>query len=289
MDLIESSIDIKIGRPSFENTYEGNIFVETKSDYNQFFNYPLYYIVTDIFGRTIWETTMYSNTWSLWEWPTWSKIKIIDSKGNLIYSWEWNPLKDGCISHQLFYLWSLNNRGSFGIAIGTHDGTTGEWVGPVIFGSLKALLIEASDKQFSQLCEFYSGKKWVTCEQNLITVDGGNVIFYETGTGHQNSVKKSHLESSKGEITETQKKSKSLISLLEENPGYKWLHLDVEGIDSDLILSLKSRKDLLPEVIVYEHEALSESSESEIFNFLSKNSYKIYKSFSRNTIAFKDL
>ena len=287
MELIDSAINIKIGRPSFENTYEGNILLEVGNNYEKFFNFPLYYVVTDIFGKTIWETTLDSNVFSLWQWPTWSKIKIIDSKGNQIYNWEWDPIKDGCICHQLFYLWSINNRGSFGIAIGTHDGTTGEWVGAVNNGTLQALLVEASDKQYSKLTEFYSGKNWVKCEQKLITVDGLDTIFYETGSGHINSVKQSHITHSNTPINEVYKSSHSLISLLESNPNYKWLHLDVEGIDADLILSLNGRDDLLPEVLIYEHESLSESVENSIKDFLLQKSYTIYKSYSRNTIAFK--
>ena len=266
MELIDSSINIKIGRPSFENTFEGNIFVEVGPHFEKFFNFPFYYVVTDIFGRTIWETTLFPNMFSLWQWPTWAKIKIIDSKGNSIYNWEWDPIKDGCICHQLFHLWSLNNRGSFGIAIGTHDGSTGEWVGSVNNGTLQALLVEASDKQFYKLREFYSGKNWVRCDQKIITTD---------------------LEDSNFPINEVHKSSESLISLLESNPGYKWLHLDVEGIDADLILSLKGREDLLPEVLVYEHESLTPEHEESVFSFLLINSYKIYKSYSRNTIAFK--
>jgi hypothetical protein len=288
MELTDSIISVKIGRPSYENTYEGNIRVDCNYiGFDKFMNYPLYYTVDDIFGRTIWQTKLHSGVWSLWEWPTWTSIKISDSKGNPVYDWKWDPIKDGCICHQLFHLWSLNNGGAFGIAIGTHDGSTGEWVGAVREGRLHALLVEASDKQFSELNQFYTDKNWVRCEQKLITVDGADVIFYETGPGHMNSIKRSHLDTNPYPIVEVPKSSQSLISLLESNPGYKWLHLDVEGIDDDLILSLKSREDLLPEVLIYEHESLSEIRENEIQEFLKNNSYQIYKSYSRNTIAFK--
>ena len=52
--------------------------------------------------------------------------------------------------HQYFEIWALNNRGSNGIAIGTHNGMTGEWVGPVNKGLLKSTLVEASDTQFQR-------------------------------------------------------------------------------------------------------------------------------------------
>jgi GT2 family glycosyltransferase len=288
LNMLETAIDITISRPKNPENLEGNIYVNIPNGFNKFYNFPLYFTVLDIFDRVVWETELNSGFWSLWPWLTWTKAKVVDSSGNLVYEWKWNPIKDGCICHQLFYLWSLKNRGSFGIAIGTHDGTSGEWVGLVNDGILKALLVEASERQFLKLNEFYSGKKWVRCENNLITIDGDDVIFYEGGTGHTNSVSKSHIEITvKDSIREVSKKSESLISLLDRNKGYKWLHIDVEGIDDDLILSLNSREDLLPEILIYEHESLSKERESNLVSFLQQNSYTIYKGESRNTIAIK--
>jgi GT2 family glycosyltransferase len=289
LNPLDSAIDVNIQRPPSGNL-EGTIYVKVNPGIEFFSSFPLYFTVQDISNRVIWETELYPGSWSLWPWITWTTVKIVDSLGSFIYSWEWDPIKDGCISHQLFHLWSLKNRGSFGIAIGTHDGTSGEWVGMVKNGMLRALLIEASENQFIKLNEFYSGKKWVRCENKLITVDGKDLIFYEGGTGHTNSVKKSHIEMTvEKNIREVWKSSESLISLLEKNLGYKWLHIDVEGIDDELILSLEGREDLLPEVIVYEHESLPLERENILVDFLEKNNFKIFKGKSRNTICFRGL
>ena len=49
----------------------------------------------------------------------------------------------------------------------------------------------------------------------------------------------------------------------------KWLHLDVEGIDSDLILSLDENKINLPEVILYESLNMSDSTKLVTKSFLT--------------------
>jgi len=291
LQKFDSFIDIKINRPKSPDDLEGSIFVQVNGIELQenILEFPLYFIVTDFFGKSVWETTLNPGWFSQWPWLTWTKSKILDNSGNLLWEWEWDPLKDGCICHQIFHLWSLKNRGSFGIAIGTHDGTFGEWVGPVNDGVIKALLIEGSEKNFESLEKNYAKKGWISLQNKLITSNGGRIDFYEGGTGHTNSVIKDHINLTVNEelIFKVSKDSQSLVSLLEENVGTKWLHIDVEGIDDDLILSLRGNEHLLPELIVYEHESLSAKREEILAGFLSKNNYKIYKGESRNSIALK--
>jgi hypothetical protein len=291
--MIDSVLNITINRPKNPDDLEGSIFVQinTINHQEKLINFPLYFLVTDLFGKSIWETTLFPGWFSQWQWLTWTKAKIIDSCGNCLWEWEWNPLRDGCVCHQIFHLWSQKNRGSFGIAIGTHDGTFGEWVGPVNSGILKALLIEGSESNFKLLENNYGKKGWVSTENKLITKDGGDVVFYEGGSGHTNSVLKSHIQITVNEnnINETFKKSESLISLLEKNTETKWLHIDVEGIDDDLILSMEGYDHLLPELIVYEHESLSNRREQNLHDFLSSKGYEIYKGLSRNSLAIKIL
>lgn len=286
----ESVLGIEVLRPK-EDELEGKLTVHVLEPdiLNQFFSFPLHFTVTDFFGKSVWETSLDRGWFSSWIWIPWTKSKIIDSSGNLVWSWEWNPIKDGCVCHQIFHLWSLKNRGSFGIAIGTHDGTSGEWVGSVNDGTLKALLIEASDTNFEKLKQNYQGKGWIRIENKMITSEGGERSFYEGGSGHTNSALVSHTQMTvdPNEIRETIKQSQSLISLLEQNPGARWLHIDVEGIDDDLILSLGGRDDLLPDIIVYEHESLNPIREKNLIRFLGKKGFTVYKGKSRNSIAIK--
>lgn len=289
-NTVENILGIEILRPS-DRDLEGKITINVLDPDvgGHFFNFPLHFTVTDFFGKSVWETSLDRGWFSSWIWIPWTKSKIIDSSGNLVWSWSWDPIKDGCVCHQIFHLWSLKNRGAFGIAIGTHDGTSGEWVGSVNDGTLKALLIEASDANFEKLKQNYQGKGWIRIENKMITSEGGERSFYEGGSGHTNSALISHTQMTvdPNEIRETVKQSQSLISLLEQNPGARWLHIDVEGIDDELILSLEGRDDLLPDVIVYEHESLTPERENKLVQFLNKKGFILYKAKSRNSIAIK--
>ena len=112
--------------------------------------------------------------------------------------------------------------------------------------------------------------------------------FYEGGLGYTNSIFLDHItKTGVQDINTIEKKSESLISLLDRNPNCKWLHIDVEGLDDLLILSLEKRIDLLPDLIIYEHENLSLEREKKLVNFLQSNNFHIYKSKSRNSIALK--
>jgi glycosyltransferase involved in cell wall biosynthesis len=287
---ISNLFEITINRPEFFD--EGNIKLNLPFFENfekVFKDTTLHFAVYDRFDRVVWVSdNMSVGHFSYWPGITWTRAEIIDSDGNLIWNWKWDPIKDGCVCHQIFHIWSLKNKGSFGIVIGTHDGCTGEWVGAVDEGRLKSLLIEASDIQFENLSRRYKGKSWIKLEKNLITTDGGKLNFYEGGAGYTNSILLEHIiGTGVSDVRTVEKDSESLISLLDRNPGCKWLHIDVEGIDDYLILSLEKRIDLLPELIIYEHESLLGERETKLVHFLKSNGFSIYKGNSRNTIAIK--
>jgi hypothetical protein len=288
MKQIKNIIDISINKPDI-GSFDGTIRVELSEGFENIQNQPFYFLVYNIFNKVIWQTKLTSNIFSFFPSTAWAHVKIIDSLGNTISSWRYDPIRDGCACHQLFYMWCLKNRGSFGIAIGTNDATTGEYVGPINEGLIKGLLIEASEKQFKILTENYKNKSWVYCENKLITPDGKPTYFYEAGDGHVNSVIKEHtLQYYENGVEEIFKESESLVSLLEKNIGYRWLHMDVEGIDDDLILSLEGRNELLPEVLIYEHDSLNTEQKIKVVEFLEKNGYNVYEALSRNSIAFKN-
>jgi hypothetical protein len=109
-------------------------------------------------GEVAWSSDLYPGHFSQYLMNTYTNVDIIDSLGNKLFEWVWNPFIHGDFAHQYFEIWSLNNLGSNGIAIGTHNGMTGEWVGPVIKGRLKTTLVEASEPQFKDLLKYYNGK-----------------------------------------------------------------------------------------------------------------------------------
>lgn len=240
-------------------------------------------------GEVIWSSNLYPGYFSQYLMNTHTNVDVIDSMGNKLFEWVWDPFIHGDFSHQYFEVWSLNNLGSNGIAIGTHNGMTGEWVGPIIKGRLKATLVEASDPQFVDLSKYYNGKSWVNCRKELITSDGSDVIFYEGGEGFTNSLSKNIIQNYVDEslITSILKRSKSINNLIlesSEQGPVKWLHIDVEGMDGELIYAIND--DLLPELLLFESLHMENAYYDNLCSYLTDKGYSITKS-GWNTICIK--
>jgi hypothetical protein len=269
---------------------EGKTFV--KIDSNIFFyenQIPLRLIQKNLKGKVIWSTDLHPEWFSEYPMNTYTTIEIIDSIGNTLLNWKWDPFIHGDYCHQSFELWALNNRGSNGIAIGTHDGMTGEWVGPVNKGLLRATLVEPSNYQFNELIKFYSNKSWVTCYQSLVTQNGGDVTFYEGGEGFTNSLSKNLIMNylSDDEIVSTVVSSISINDLITQSSKFdkvEWLHLDVEGLDGELIYSISD--DLLPKLLLFESLHMNIEYYTKLCDYLVSKGYHINKS-GFNTICLK--
>ena len=274
-----------------DNTPEGAVLINIDYDAHKYFNekqFPLHLLHKTLSGVVIWNTELLPGWFSRYG-QTHTTVEIIDSLGNKLFEWRWDPFINGDYAHKVFELWSMNNIGSNGIAIGTHDGMTGEWVGPVNKALLKATLVEASEPQFKELLKYYNLKSWVKCIQSLITTDGKSVTFYEGGSGQTNSLSKDiikkHMDEDK--ITEIVKPSKSINDLIiesSERGKVKWLHIDVEGMDGELIYAIND--DLLPELLLFESLHMENKYYDNLCNHLINKGYSITKS-GWNTICKK--
>jgi hypothetical protein len=275
------------------NDYEGVLTVhvhETASQYYSKEQFPLRLMHKTLMGEIPWHSDLQPGWWSQYTMLTYTTLEVIDNLGNKLIDWKWDPFTHGDIAHQMFEIWSMNNRGSNGIAIGTHNGMTGEWVGPINKGLIKGTLVEASDPQYKDLHKYYNNKTWVKCRQELITTDGSDVIFYEGGGGWTNSIVKESIENyvDSSLIRQTNRTSISINSLIEEvsiDGPVKWLHLDVEGLDDKLILSIK--EELLPELLVYENENIGDESNDMVRTYLESKGYIVHNS-NRNVIALRN-
>ena len=284
-------INFNFSRPSDENP-EGILNISV--DYNaiKYYNekqFPLYLTHKTIMGEVAWSSNLYPGHFSQYLMNTYTNVDIIDSLGNKLFEWVWDPFVHGDYAHQYFEIWALNNRGSNGIAIGTHNGMTGEWVGPVVSGKLKATLVEASEPQFTDLLKYYKDKKWINCVKSLITKDGKNIIFYEGGAGFTNTTDENlilkYVDSQY--IKKTEKPSKSINDLIiesSEQGKVKWLHIDVEGMDGDLIYSIND--ELLPELLLFESLHMENEYYDNLCSYLTNKGYSITKS-GWNTICIK--
>ena len=274
-----------------DNLPEGAIKINLDYDSSNHFNekqFPLHLLHKTLSGEVIWNTELFPGWFSQYG-QTHTTVEIIDSTGNKLFEWKWDPFINGDYAHKVFEVWSMNNIGANGIAIGTHNGMSGEWVGPVNKGLLKATLVEVSEPQFQELLKYYTRKSWVKCVQSLITTDGKDITFYEGGSGQTNSLSKDVIKKHMGEdkITETIKSSKSINDLIIESSEYgkvKWIHIDVEGMDGELIYAIND--DLLPELLLFESLHMDNEYYNKLCNYLTVIGYSITKS-GWNTICRK--
>lgn len=241
------------------------------------------------FDKVVWSLKLWPNWFSHYVDNSYTTVDIIDSLGNNIFHWNWDVNQHGDFCHRFFENWSNLNKGSNGIAIGTHDGTSGEWVGPVISNKLRATLVEASKPQYDELTSLYRGYPWVTLKNELITTDGGDYTFYEGGVGLTNSLNIDLIEQyvNKEDIREVTKTSISINDLIDDasNRGkVKWIHMDVEGIDGELIYSIKDEK--LPEVLIFESLNMTDDYKDRLFEYLRNKRYNLTSS-GFNTVCFR--
>lgn len=256
--------------------------VENVSKYNK--NLPLNLkIKKHVSGDVQWSTQLNDNWFATYPNTEMFDVEITDSKDRLVYKKVWDVMEHG--NHFYKSLWMYNKKllsnGIFprGLVIGTHDGEFGEWVPIVKNREAQVILVEASDKQFVKLKNNYINYSLVKPIQNLITPNGGDVEFFEGGEGYTNTVVENvirHWE--KEEIKSTKRNSISITDLiLNECNGYiDWLHLDVEGLDSQLIMGIDETKVSLPNFIIFEDYNLAQEKKDEIYNWLISRGYTTY-------------
>lgn len=252
-------------------------------------NLPLKLKLKNIVTEEIhYEVDLNPNAWAHWTGAELiTDVLIYDSTNNLIFEKKWDVTEFGdSVEKDLwYYLKGRKNRGveSNGLVIGTHDGRNGHWIYPILEGLSRATLIDGSDKQYLELQKNYSKNQFVETKNLIVTTDGLDVEWYQGGEGYTDTVVKELIESwvTNDTIIKTHRPSISINQLMSENQ-YDWLHLDVEGIDGDLILSLEQR----PNVIIYESMNLSEEMNLKLNNWFYENQY-VTVSENGNTIAKK--
>ena len=234
-------------------------------------------------GEEQWATNLNDNWYATYPNTEMFDVEIYDSKDRIVYCKRWDVMEHG--NHFYKSLWMYNKRvlsqGKFpkGLVIGTHDGEFGEWVPIVEKRECSVVLVEASDKQFQKLKHNYRNNSLVKPIQNLITPNGGEVEFFEGGAGYTNTVVENvirHWE--KEEIKSTKRPSISITDLIiNECYGHiDWLHLDVEGLDAQLIMGIDETKVSLPNFIIFEDYNLSQDKKDEIYGWLHNKGYTTY-------------
>jgi len=234
-------------------------------------------------GEEQWATNLNDNWFASFPNTEMFDVEICDSKDRIVYTKVWDVMEHG--NHFYKSLWMYNKKvlsqGKLpkGLVIGTHDGEFGEWVPIVEKRECSVVLVEASDKQFQKLKHNYRNNSLVKPIQNLITPNGGEVEFFEGGAGYTNTVVENvirHWE--KEEIKSTKRPSISITDLIltECDGSIDWLHLDVEGLDAQLIMGINETKVSLPNFIIFEDYNLSQDKKDEIYSWLHNKGYNTY-------------
>jgi FkbM family methyltransferase len=255
--------------------------VEVISKYNENTPFTLN-IKKHVSGEIQWSTILSDNWYATYPNTEMFDVELRDSKNNIVYTKKWDVMEHG--NHFYKSLWiynkSLISNGKFpkGLVIGTHDGEFGEWVPIVLKNECQVVLVEASDKQFGVLNKNYGNRSLVTLVNDLVTPNGGEVEFFEGGEGYTNTIVEDvirHWE--KEEIKSTKRDSISITDLILEKCGGQidWLHLDVEGLDSQLIMGIDTTRVNLPKFIIFEDYNLSEEKKKEIYNWFYNEGYDI--------------
>jgi hypothetical protein len=256
------------------------IRVETK-DVSLIFKLPLRLsILSHVSGKEIWDSQLNDGWWAEFPNNEMNDVVIHDAEGRYVTSRRWNVTQDGSELYKSLYFFcdqiSKRGRKAKGIAVGTHDGLFGEWVPCVLDYNTEAILVEASKKQFDKLKENYNSLPNVTLINNLITSDGKPVEFFEGGLGYTNSIVENVIKSwEKEEINVTLRESISIENLIQNLAGgaIDWIHTDVEGYDSKILMSIPDH--LLPKLVMFEHENMSEEENKILREFLEERGYKL--------------
>lgn len=256
-----------------------DIRVETKQ-VSMLYDLPITLnIKSHVSGKTVWSCELGDYSWATYANDSIFDIELLDANSHPIVFREWDTIKDGSYLDKALYLYCLELDNPKGLAIGTHDGEFGEWVGPVLDNLTEATLVEASTPQFNKLSENYKYISNVNLIQDLITTDGSKIEFFEGGKGYTNSVKENVIRNWEiEEINSSLKESTSINDLLQQiSPDEKldWLHLDIEGYDAEILTSINL--ELLPNFIIFEHNNLSEEVKSNLENYLTYLGYTFYK------------
>lgn len=228
--------------------------------------------------NVIWGVSMGDNMWATYPKNEIYDLIIKDKNGNFVTQYYWDIFKHGTIFHKSLWLFckGLINKGikPKGLVIGTHDGEFGEWV-PIARNFLSdILLIEGSEDQYNKLVKNYEGKDGILLRNEIVTPNGGIVNFFEGGKGYTNSVVERVIRSWEiEEIHSNFKNSVSINDVLESYGNIDWLHLDVEGLDAKLIMSIKGN---LPKFIIFEDFNLLPTEKDEIYNFLRLNNFNLH-------------
>lgn len=256
------------------------IRVETK-DVSTLFKLPLKLSIrSHVNGKEIWTSELNDGWWAEFPNNEMNDTLIHDANGRLVTFKQWDVRYHGSELYKTFYYYCVEitkeGRRPTGIAVGTHDGLFGEWVPCVIKNITDAILVEGSEKQFNSLKENIGDLMNVNLVNSIVSSDGQPVEFFEGGLGYTNSIVERVIRNwETEEIKSSVRESVTIESLIDKLTlgSIDWIHTDVEGYDSKILMSIPDS--LLPKLVMFEHENMSEEQNKIFENYLIDRGYKL--------------
>lgn len=256
------------------------IRVETKG-VSTLFKLPLKLSIrSQVNGKEIWTCKLNDNWWAEFKNNEMNDTLIHDANGQLVTFKQWDVRYHGSELYKTFYYYCVEitkeGRRPTGIAVGTHDGLFGEWVPCVIKNITDAILVEGSEKQFNSLKENLGDLMNVNLVNSIVSHDGQPVEFFEGGFGYTNSIVERVIRKwETEEIKSSVRESVTIESLIDKLTleSIDWIHTDVEGYDSKILMSMPDH--LLPKLVMFEHENMSEEQNKIFENYLIDRGYKL--------------
>ena len=246
--------------------------------------------VNTITGELHRVTNLYSNMWTCWNGAELiTDVYVYTKDGDLLEKYQWSVLHNGDEIEKMLWFYLLSRKTqkipSNDLVIGTHDGRNGHWIYPIKNNLSKVTLIDGSDVQFDKLKQNYKLYTNVKFRNEIVTVDGLPVTWYFGGEGYTDTVVKDLITSwlDESKISSIQKNSISLNEIMNDEE-YDWIHLDVEGIDDELIINLEKK----PNLIIFESMNIPEDRINKLNDWFSTNNYN-FLTCNGNTIATKKI
>lgn len=270
--------------------------LETKIDFlEENLNYPLsvYFATKNII---VWETTIKTpRVWCSFPYSRNLDIRIIDSNGDLILNkiWTFNSKSDICEIE--FIKWCRNfyfveGYKPNGVVIGSHNGSTGEWVESYkqdLIGDV--LLVEPSIKPFNQLVSNYQHDNKFIFKNVVISEYNGFVDFFTDVNSDSESSSLILDNLLKNEKTSISNKIRSLTpNNLFTNFTPDWLHVDAEGYDAKILLLIDDEHLHKLKFIIWEHIHLDDEIKRELKEKLESFNFTVIVGLDYNTFAIKN-
>ena len=247
-------------------------------------DFPIRFSIKKLFNdELIYTLDMYGNYWSSHPAVEYCYMELETANGVSLFREDWDPIKHGCLSDAMFYTWCLKNPGSKGIAIGSNDGAGGDYVVPYLRGLVGGMvLVEASERTYKSLERNYSEDKTVKTINTLVSTKSEKIKFYESteGAGLVNSVYPEFANLFNENIIEVEKDAIGINEIILQNSeDIDWLHIDVEGLDAELIMAIDFSI-IKPKVIIYENNngKTEKIPSSVLIDFLKSNNYEVFNS-----------